>query len=272
MVDLRRPGTWPFINPQSGFSFQNFSYMKPFSSLRKPTSCLSLLLFFKCSAPLPLFFIHFWLHRSLLLTGFPQLWRAGAALRVHGLLVAVVSLVAEHKLQAHGLQQLQLKGSVVVVHRLCCSTACRIFLGSNLCPRHWQADSYPLGHQGFCLSLFFDSLATGPQNFKEVQRDMSTGSREADRAQPFPTQHPPLLAYHLHASPGQGLVMSMLTVLVLCPFLTVIHEGCTRKECMWTMESPKGQRILMWCRSTIPAQLRGDCDLCARTWTWLLGT
>ena len=36
----------------------------------------------------------------------------------------------------------------VVVHRLC-PTACGIFLeqGSNQCSLHWQADSYPLGHQ-----------------------------------------------------------------------------------------------------------------------------
>ena len=34
--------------------------------------------------------------------------------------------------------------------RLSCSAACAIFpdQGSNLCPLHWQADSYPLRHQG----------------------------------------------------------------------------------------------------------------------------
>lgn len=36
------PGTLPFIIPQSGFSFQSIIYMKLFSSLRKPASCLSL--------------------------------------------------------------------------------------------------------------------------------------------------------------------------------------------------------------------------------------
>ena len=43
-----------------------------------------------------------------------------------------------------------LVGSVVVVHGLSCSAACRIFLdqGSNPCFLHWQADSYPLHHQG----------------------------------------------------------------------------------------------------------------------------
>ena len=76
---------------------------------------------------------------------------------VHGLLIAVASLVAvaEHGLQECGLQQLwhvgsvvvahglQSAGSVVVVHRLSCSPSCGIFpdQGSNPCPLHWQADS-----------------------------------------------------------------------------------------------------------------------------------
>ena len=37
---------------------------------------------------------------------------------VHGLLTAVASLAAEHRLEAQGLQQLQLAGSVVVAHGL----------------------------------------------------------------------------------------------------------------------------------------------------------
>ena len=64
---------------------------------------------------------------------------------VHGLLIAVASLFAEHGLQAHGLQQLwrQSAGAVVVAHGLSCSAACGIFLdqGSNPCPLHWQAAS-----------------------------------------------------------------------------------------------------------------------------------
>ena len=41
-------------------------------------------------------------------------------------------------------------GSVVEVHRLSCSMACEIFpiQSLNPCPLHWQADSYPLCHQG----------------------------------------------------------------------------------------------------------------------------
>ena len=74
---------------------------------------------------------------------------------VCGLLIEVASLVAEYRLQARGLQQLQHTGSVVVTrrlqstgslvvaHGLNCSAACGIFpdQGSNPCPLHWQADS-----------------------------------------------------------------------------------------------------------------------------------
>ena len=74
---------------------------------------------------------------------------------VCGLLDAVVSLVAEHGLQVHGLQYLWHVGSVVVahgllsagsvavVHGLTCSAACGIFpdQGLDLCPLHWQVDS-----------------------------------------------------------------------------------------------------------------------------------
>ena len=61
---------------------------------------------------------------------------------VHGL-IAIASLIVEHRLQAHGLLQLQCIGSVVVVHGLGCPVACGIFLdhGLNLCPLHWQVDS-----------------------------------------------------------------------------------------------------------------------------------
>ena len=67
---------------------------------------------------------------------------------VRRLLIAIASLVAEHRLQVRGLQQLwhtgsvvvarrlQSAGSVVVAHRLSCSMACGIFpdQGSNPCP------------------------------------------------------------------------------------------------------------------------------------------
>ena len=74
---------------------------------------------------------------------------------VRGLLIAVASLVAEHRLQVRRPQQLwcvglvvvahrlQSTGSVVVAHGLSCSVACGILLdqGWNPCALPWQADS-----------------------------------------------------------------------------------------------------------------------------------
>ena len=89
-----------------------------------------------------------------------------------GLLIAVASLVAEHRLSgvwasAVAAPRFQRTGSVVVGHRLSCSMACGIFpvQGLNLCLLHWQADSFttePPGkpwdsflifRQYFCTSL-----------------------------------------------------------------------------------------------------------------------
>ena len=91
-------------------------------------------------------YIYFQLHWVLVAARGLSLVMASRGLlfvAVHGLLTAVASLVAEHGLQAHGLQQLWHAGSVVVVHGLSCSAACGIFpdQGSNLCPLHWQEDS-----------------------------------------------------------------------------------------------------------------------------------
>ena len=49
---------------------------------------------------------------------------------------------------AHGPWRAQ--ASVVMMHGFSCSTACGIFPDQRLnwCPQHWQADSYPLYHQG----------------------------------------------------------------------------------------------------------------------------
>ena len=75
---------------------------------------------------------------SLLHSGFLQLKQARAILPC--------SVWAFH----HSSFSLQSVGSVVMVHGLCCSSACEIFLehGWNLCSLHWQANSYPLYHQG----------------------------------------------------------------------------------------------------------------------------
>ena len=55
---------------------------------------------------------------------------------VHGLLMVVASLVAEHGLWS--------TGSVVTAIGLSCSVACGIFpdSGSNLCPLLWQGSPY----------------------------------------------------------------------------------------------------------------------------------
>ena len=60
-----------------------------------------------------------------------------------------------------GTQALRSRASVVAVHGLRCSTACRILLdqGSNQCP--WEADAYPLHHQG------------SPNNFNFRSPDLS---------------------------------------------------------------------------------------------------
>ena len=89
---------------------------------------------------------------------------------VHRLLIAVPSLVVEHRLQAsrasvvaihrlgvvaHGLQSW---GSVLKVQGLSCSVECGIFSDqeSNPCLLHWQADSYPLYHQGSSRTSVFN--------------------------------------------------------------------------------------------------------------------
>ena len=113
-----------------------------------------------------LFSIFGYIGSSLLRTALPLF------VAVHGLLIAVASLVAELRLQVRGLQQLwhagsvvvarglQSTGSVVVAHRLICSAACGIFpdQGSNPGPQHWQVDSQPLRHQG--SPSFFSNMST----------------------------------------------------------------------------------------------------------------
>ena len=73
-----------------------------------------------------------------------------------GLLIAVAP-VAEHRLQAHGLQCLCCAGSVVVAHGLSCSKGCEIFAERGLkpCPQDWQVDSCPLYHQGSPNVIYF---------------------------------------------------------------------------------------------------------------------
>ena len=62
-------------------------------------------------------------------------------------------LSAMASLMEHRLQWLQHMDSVVAVYGLTCSAACGIFpdQGLNSCLLHWQADPYPLHHQGSSL-------------------------------------------------------------------------------------------------------------------------
>ena len=80
---------------------------------------------------------------------FLQLQQAVLLSSVHRLLTAVASLVSEHGRWD--------TGSVVVVDRLSCSTACGVIpdQGSNPCLLRWQADSLPLSPQGSPHSYFF---------------------------------------------------------------------------------------------------------------------
>ena len=60
---------------------------------------------------------------------------------------------------SRGAQALGAQVLVAVAYRLSCSAACDIFpdQGLNPCFLHWQAESYPLHHQGSPCSSFFIS-------------------------------------------------------------------------------------------------------------------
>ena len=96
------------------------------------------------SVPFFMFFVCLFLFLQLLWV-FPVHVRAFSRCSERGLLFAAVQGLL--LLQSIGSRHL---GSAVMVHRFCCSTACRIFLdqGSNSCPLYWQADSQSLAHQG----------------------------------------------------------------------------------------------------------------------------
>ena len=74
---------------------------------------------------------------------------------VHGLLIALACLAAEHRLK--GTEAL-----VVVPHGFNCPVAYGVFLdqGSNLCFLHWQVDSEPLEHQDNPKMSFFEVYHT----------------------------------------------------------------------------------------------------------------
>ena len=105
-----------------------------------------------------LLFIYFWVPwvfvaaRGLSLVaasgGYYSLWFMGFSL---WWLLLLWSTVSRHMgFSSCALWALSREASLVVVPRLSCSVACGIFLdqGSNPCPLPWQADSYPLRHEG----------------------------------------------------------------------------------------------------------------------------
>ena len=52
-----------------------------------------------------------------------------------------------------------------MIHGPSCSMACEIFKGLNLCPLHWQVDSYLLYHQGSLASFLLIFLSAFSWNF-----------------------------------------------------------------------------------------------------------
>ena len=112
---------------------------------------------------------------SLLHVGFSVVAesRGSSLVAVHRLLIAVASLVAEHGLwgaraSAVSGPGLQSTGSIVVVHRLSCSTARGTFPGQTSSPRllHWQVGSSPRSHHGSpCFYDFMNFNTASPKNF-----------------------------------------------------------------------------------------------------------
>ena len=90
-----------------------------------------------------LIYLFGWARSSLLCVGFLWLQWAGAIL-------SCSVWASHHGGFSCGAWALSMQASVVTAHGLNCSIVCRIFpdQGLNLCPLHWQADSYPLYHQG----------------------------------------------------------------------------------------------------------------------------
>ena len=107
-----------------------------------------------------------WLSYCICLLPVPQ---EGAGLHLAVRSFRHLSHSFNRHLRVLGTGRIQLRrgtSSIVVGRGLSCSEACGIFpdQGLNLCPLHWQADSYPLHHQGSphgiftCLFFFWVSL------------------------------------------------------------------------------------------------------------------
>ena len=91
--------------------------------------------------------------------------------------------------------QLQSTASVVVARRLSYPTTSEISdQGSNPCPLHWQADSYPLDHQRSPWGRFVPPLAQGrgfilgasPSEFLHIPRTWGTLNCQAGSTEGMP--------------------------------------------------------------------------------------
>ena len=98
-----------------------------------------------------------------------RLLQVASLVAERGLQGSWASVVVGHRLGGWSLWALEC-GSVVVVHGLSCLEAGGIFLdqGSNPCPLHWQADSYPLYHQESPLTINFLLHAIASLKFSET--------------------------------------------------------------------------------------------------------
>ena len=110
-------------------------------------------------------FIYFWLSWfSSYMQAFSSCGEQGLLFTTaHGRLIVMASRALGSQasvVAAHGLGSSVLRLSStgsVVTHGLSNSTVCGIFpdQGSNPCPRHWQADTYPRRHQSSAITYLF---------------------------------------------------------------------------------------------------------------------
>ena len=113
---------------------------------------------------------------------------------------------------------LEYLGSFVVAHWLSCSEACGIFPDHrlNLCPLHWQADSYPLHHQGSphgiftCFFVFWVSLVAKMVKNLSVMHETGVHSlgQEDPREKGMAT-HSSILAWEIPWTEEPGGLQSM---------------------------------------------------------------
>ena len=142
---------------------------------------------------------------------------------------------------------------VVAAHRLQLPMACRIFLDQepNWCPLHWQADSYPLYHQGSLVMVSWSMiLRTGHDSLNSQIRV----GRTAEKYLPYPKQG--LMSENSEMSSAHAKLLQ------LCPTL------CDPTDCWPPGSSVHGilqARILEWVATCSPLQSQGHKEMW-RTW------